>query len=94
VSLAIAESGLALRLRRHAEALERASAALERSEGFRQHKSRLAACIAFLEAAAASGELERTDAVLDELRGWREVQIGELRGEMRRAEAMIRRGRV
>jgi tetratricopeptide (TPR) repeat protein len=89
VSLAIAESALSLSLGRKSEALDRAASALVRSSGFLQHRCRLAACIAYLESAAASGKFECTGAVLEELRAWREVQIGELRFEMLRAEALV-----
>jgi tetratricopeptide (TPR) repeat protein len=94
VSLAIAESALSLCLGRKAEALERAASALVRSSGFLQHRCRLAACIAYLEAAAANRKLEGTAEILEELRAWRGVEIGELRFEMLRAEALVHLARA
>jgi tetratricopeptide (TPR) repeat protein len=92
-SLAIAESALSLRLGRKAESLERATSALERSEHLPRHRCRLAACIAFLESAAAARELERCEGILAETHAWREVEIGELRFELRRAEALVEMAR-
>jgi hypothetical protein len=94
VSLAIAESDLSLRLGRKAEALDRAASALVRSGGFLQHRCRLAACIAYLESAAANGKLEGTGEILEELRGWQGVEIGELRFAMLRAEALVHQAGV
>jgi hypothetical protein len=88
-SLAIAESSLSLRLGRRSEAVARASTALERSDRIRQHRCRLAACIAYLESAAASRDFERVEAILEETQPWRHVQIGELRYELLRAEALV-----
>jgi len=93
VSLAIAEASLSLRLGRTAESLERASSALERSEHLSRHRCRLAACIAFLESAAAARELGRCEAILEETRAWSGVEIGELRFELRRAEALVEMAR-
>ncbi len=93
VSVAIAESALALRLGRTAHARERAWSAFERSDPLRRHRCRVAAGVAFLESAAASGELEGVEAVLSELRTWRRVQLGELRYELRRAELLVRLAR-
>jgi proteasome accessory factor A len=89
VSLAAAESQLALRLGRHHEALERAWSALEHSARYRRHRTRLAACIAYLEAAAASRTLEAAGPILEEARTWHDVQIGELRYELLRAKALV-----
>lgn len=88
-SLAIAESTLALHLGQKTHALERAGCAVERSAGFRLHRCRLAACIALLEAAAASRELAQCEAVLEETRAWSEVEIGELRLDLLRAQALV-----
>jgi hypothetical protein len=92
-SLAVAESSLSLRLGRHAEALERASVALERSDQIRHHRCRLAACIALLESAAACHEFERAEAILEETQAWHQVEIGELRFELLRAEALVQLAR-
>ena len=93
IGLAIAESTLALRQGRHHDALERAKFALEHSTNYLRHRTRVTACIAYLEAAAASGMLEGTEPVLKELRDWRDIQIGELRFEMLCAQARVERAR-
>ena len=93
VGLAIAESALSLRLGRHHDALERAATALEHSANYRRHRTRVAACIAYLEAAAASGMLAGAEPVLQELHGWHGIPIGELRFELLCAEARLERAR-
>ncbi len=93
VALSIAESNLALRLGRHREALERASAALDQSAAFTRHRARLSACIAYLEAAAAASALGATGPILEELHTWRDVEIGELRFEQLRAVALVQQAR-
>jgi proteasome accessory factor A len=85
VVLTCAESVLARLHGKHDTALERAGAALGRSTP--GHRSRLTACCTFVEAAAAAGEFEQAGPVLQEMRRWREIGIGELRYDMQRAQA-------
>lgn len=91
VILNVAESGLMLRLGRREEALARAASALDHSARFGRQRLRLSACIAYLEAAAASGVVAAIPRVLEELRAWSDVEIGELVLERLQAEALALR---
>lgn len=88
VRLLCAESALARLEGRASEALQHASAAIERSNGVRRHRSRIEACLAFVDSAHAAAQPDRAQPFYEELLTWRDVQIGELRDEVRRVESL------
>ena len=88
VRLLCAEARLSRLEGRATEALRYAAAAIEHSKSMRRHRARIEACVAFVDSALAAARLDRAQPFFEELLTWRDVQIGELRDEVRRVQSL------
>jgi proteasome accessory factor A len=83
VALAIAEAELQLAQGRPGAAWRAALEATRGSNEIRDHRSRVAACSAFIRAAVELGKLQQARERLPELLRWRHVSLGAIRYEVR-----------